>query len=173
MALVLSKKAVAHVPSSSEEDDLLNRSSKKIKNNADMSIDEEWPALGDSRKTKWTSSGISFADKLQGINSSANKEERVGCSTDASDDPLSEDSEKEECEPLCKIVEDPNRNFPSFSFSEKMKKRLYKAWNRALIVKLLGRSIGYKALLSILQSLWAKRGVISLIILEMDTSLSS
>ncbi|KAI9079379.1 hypothetical protein K1719_038678 [Acacia pycnantha] len=47
--------------------------------------------------------------------------------------------------------------------AEKMKKRLYKAWENAVIVKLLGRNIGYKILLSILQSLWARRGVIRLI----------
>ncbi|KAI9071830.1 hypothetical protein K1719_046204 [Acacia pycnantha] len=73
------------------------------------------------------------------------------------------DAENDDCEPLCTITEDPGRNFPKFSFSEKMKKRLYKAWNKAVIVKLLGRDIGYKLLLSILQSIWAKKGVISLI----------
>ena len=80
-----------------------------------------------------------------------------------SDDTLSEDSNKDDSEPLCRISEEPNRNFPTFSFSEKMKKRLYKAWTNAVIVKLLGKDIGYKLLFSILQSLWAKKGVISMI----------
>ncbi|KAI9084364.1 hypothetical protein K1719_033706 [Acacia pycnantha] len=73
------------------------------------------------------------------------------------------ESEGDDSEPLCTIHEDPHRNFPTFTFSEKMKKRLYKAWHQAVIVKLLGRSIGYKLLLSILQAMWAKKGVISLI----------
>ncbi|XP_028792572.1 uncharacterized protein LOC114748366 [Neltuma alba] len=44
-----------------------------------------------------------------------------------------------------------------------MKKRLYRSWRKAIIVELLDHNIGYKALLSRLQSLWAKRGVINLI----------
>ncbi|KAI9074990.1 hypothetical protein K1719_043040 [Acacia pycnantha] len=72
-------------------------------------------------------------------------------------------SHKEDSEPLCVISEEMNRNFPTFSFSERMKKHLHKAWKNVVIVKLLGKSIGYKLLLSILQQLWAKRGVIRLI----------
>ncbi|XP_028758462.1 uncharacterized protein LOC114717489 [Neltuma alba] len=37
-----------------------------------------------------------------------------------------------------------------------MRKRLYRAWNKSVIVKLLETTIGYKALESRLQSLWAK-----------------
>ncbi|KAI9116355.1 hypothetical protein K1719_012522 [Acacia pycnantha] len=44
-----------------------------------------------------------------------------------------------------------------------MKQRLYRAWRKSVIVKLLDRNIGYKALLSGLQALWAKKGVVSLI----------
>ncbi|KAI9118707.1 hypothetical protein K1719_010152 [Acacia pycnantha] len=117
MALVLAEKSSPVIPSSTEDDDLLIRSSKKIKNGESHIVVDEWPSLGS----------------------------------------------KEDSEPLCIITEDPNHNFPTFLVSEKMKKRLYKAWNRAVIAKLLGRTIGYKLLLSILQSLWAKRGVISLI----------
>ncbi|KAI9085956.1 hypothetical protein K1719_032033 [Acacia pycnantha] len=109
---------------------------------------------------------ISFAEKLLGIRSKGNgKEEKIALS-DLSDDSMSEEdgeNETEGSEPLCLITEDPHRNFPTFSFSEKMKRRLHKAWNRAVIVKLLGKSIGYKLLLSILQSLWAKKRVISVI----------
>ncbi|KAI9117958.1 hypothetical protein K1719_011100 [Acacia pycnantha] len=73
------------------------------------------------------------------------------------------ESEMEDGQPLCLITEEANRNFPKFTFSEKMKKRLHKAWRQAVIVKLLGRNIGYKSLLSILQTLWAKCGIITLI----------
>ncbi|KAI9085733.1 hypothetical protein K1719_032339 [Acacia pycnantha] len=44
-----------------------------------------------------------------------------------------------------------------------MKKRLFKAWSKVVIVKLLGRSIGYKALENRLQTIWGKKGVITLI----------
>ncbi|KAI9110182.1 hypothetical protein K1719_018624 [Acacia pycnantha] len=149
------------VPSSLEEDDILNRSSKKIKNGELLINSGSWPRLGYNQKAQWEA-GPSFAEKLQGINGDNVKETFQAEANALSDDSIS-DSENEDSEPLCKIVEDPNRNFPTFTFLEKMKKRLYKAWNKALIVKLLGKEIGYKLLLSILQSLWAKKGVITLI----------
>ncbi|KAI9097679.1 hypothetical protein K1719_025450 [Acacia pycnantha] len=140
MAIVLSKKASVKVPSSNEEEDLLQRSSKKIKNGDGHVVVEEWPSLGQSSKKPWIN-GQSFAEKLQGT----------------------AEAVEEDGTPLCEIREDPNRNFPTFLFSDRMKRRLYKAWDNVVIVKLLGKSIGYKLLLSILQSLWAKRGVIRLI----------
>ncbi|KAI9078536.1 hypothetical protein K1719_039474 [Acacia pycnantha] len=82
---------------------------------------------------------------------------------DALSDNGSQCSDKDDYEPLCTIQEDPHRNFPTFSFSKKMKKKLYRAWNQAVIVKVLGKTIGYKLLLSILQPLWAKMGFINLI----------
>ncbi|KAK4267881.1 hypothetical protein QN277_024606 [Acacia crassicarpa] len=97
---------------------------------------------------------MSFVDKLKGTSNKVKKGDLVENDNMLSGDPISKsDSDKEDCEPLCRIVEDPTCNLPSFSFSEKMKKRLFKDWNRAVIVKLLGRNIGYKLLLSILQSL--------------------
>ncbi|KAI9073901.1 hypothetical protein K1719_044134 [Acacia pycnantha] len=111
--------------------------------------------------------GSTFAEKLQGIvlDRGDRKTDKIGCNHQ--DNTLSEgsehDSDMEDIEPLCVTTEDENRNFPEFYFSEKMTKRLHKAWRWAVIVKLLGRNIGYKNLLSILKTLWAKRGVISVI----------
>ncbi|KAK4260254.1 hypothetical protein QN277_003396 [Acacia crassicarpa] len=165
MALVPSKKkAPVSTSLSGEEEDLLHRSSKKLKNgpaSTDKLINIEWPLLGTAGKPQ-RSPGLSFVETLQGINKDDMVDEGVPQVDEISEDSLS-DSDKEDSLPLCKITEDPVRNFPTFSFSEKMKKRLHKAWKQAVIVKLLGRSIGYKLLLSILQKLWAKRGVITLI----------
>ncbi|KAI9083126.1 hypothetical protein K1719_034859 [Acacia pycnantha] len=128
--------------------------------------EEEWPSLGKQGGKVWEA-GSTFAEKLQGIvlNRGDRKADEIGCNRQ--DNTLSEgsehDSDMEDNEPLCVITEDENRNFPEFSFSEKMTKRLHKAWKWAVIVKLLGRNIGYKNLLSILQTLWAKRGVINVI----------
>ncbi|KAK4266118.1 hypothetical protein QN277_027087 [Acacia crassicarpa] len=157
MAIVLSSKVSVQVPPSKEEDDQLQRSSKKSKNDDNVPT-EEWPKLGDVCKSKWVA-GPSFAEKLQGINKNGVESNTVS-DHEMSDDPISDDDDSE---PLCKIKENPGKNFPTFIFSSRMKKRLYKAWNRSLIIKLLGKTIGYKLMLSILQPLWAKPGVISLI----------
>ncbi|XP_058776009.1 uncharacterized protein LOC131650313 [Vicia villosa] len=52
---------------------------------------------------------------------------------------------------------------PNFIFSEEEKKRIQRPWRRGVIVKLLGRKIGYKALESRLNQMWVKRWVISII----------
>ncbi|KAK4253924.1 hypothetical protein QN277_010539 [Acacia crassicarpa] len=166
MMLALSRKSSAQVALSLEENDLLLRSGKKIKNGNGDSVVDEWPKLGTVGDSHWQN-GQSFVEKLQGINSGdSNQGSKEGVNVELDDHVSDRDQSEDDVddsEPLCVINEDPTRNFPTFSFSAKMKKKLYKAWNKAVIVKLLGRSIGYKLLLSILQKLWAKRGVLSLI----------
>ncbi|KAI9113143.1 hypothetical protein K1719_015668 [Acacia pycnantha] len=163
MALVPAGKKSSVFPPSAEDDELLRRSSKKIKNDNNLGSSEEWPSLGPRGKEGKLPS-ISFADKLKGTSSTMLNGVNGLSDNMMDDDPISEsESEQEDNEPVCRIVEDPDRNFPTFFFSEKMKKKLAKAWKNAVIVKLLGRSIGYKLLLSILQSMWAKKGVLSLI----------
>ncbi|KAK4259987.1 hypothetical protein QN277_003165 [Acacia crassicarpa] len=157
------------VPSSKEEDDLLTRSSKKIKNvvvgNEKEILQGHWPKLGETTSA-FNVGGSSFADKLKGVDRSSDElEDDKG--DDLSDDSLSDYSPEEkskECNDWkCKISESLSRNFPTFHFSDKMKQRLYKAWGTAVIVKLLGRNIGFRALESRLQAMWAKRGVFNLI----------
>ncbi|KAI9123676.1 hypothetical protein K1719_004976 [Acacia pycnantha] len=84
------------VPPSSEEDDLLNQSSKKVKNSESICTGEEWPALGDARRSRWSAPGASFADKLQGIICTGNGEESISYDNDAEDDIMSDDSGKED-----------------------------------------------------------------------------
>ncbi|KAI9124351.1 hypothetical protein K1719_004273 [Acacia pycnantha] len=123
-----------------------------------------WPLLKKGRRKEL---GRSFSEILQGINHAEREDGNVDDNNPLAKDMLSDDSlsetEEEDSEPLCVITENKNRNFPTFAFSDKMKKRLYKAWDKAVIIKLLGKTIGYKILLSILQSWWAKKGVIRLI----------
>ncbi|KAI9081576.1 hypothetical protein K1719_036462 [Acacia pycnantha] len=59
MALILSGKANAHAPSSSEEEDILRLSSKKIRNN-----DEDWPKLS-GKVPKLIASGQTFAERVE------------------------------------------------------------------------------------------------------------
>ena len=43
---------------------------------------------------------------------------------------------------------------PSVVFSQKMQEQLVRPWKNTVIVKLLGRSIGYRSLCTKLESLW-------------------
>ncbi|KAI9124548.1 hypothetical protein K1719_004470 [Acacia pycnantha] len=145
------------------------RSSKKIKNGSNEGgknvLQGDWPKLG-SRGIEFSKGGPSFAEKLKGKNGQddSSDEEDGKMPYDNSENNMLEDEQgAEDNEPLCNMKEDLSHNFPIFSFFEKMKKRQYRAWRKAVIVKLLDRSIKYKALLSWLQTLWAKKGVVSLI----------
>ncbi|KAK4269198.1 hypothetical protein QN277_022386 [Acacia crassicarpa] len=159
--LQLSRSETVALPPSTEEEDLLVRSSKKIKNGHPTEMDDQWPKLGNIVPSP-AKGAVSFADKLKGITLTPGngvEGDAEGTKDDLSDDSMSDN----DSEQLCKVIEDPKRNFPKFIFSGKMKKRMYKAWSNSVIITLLGRSIGYKALENRLQSLWAKRGVIKLI----------
>jgi hypothetical protein len=57
---------------------------------------------------------------------------------------------------------------PEFIFSKKEEKRLYRPWRRGVVVKLLGRRIGYKALETRLKQMWVRKGVINIIDLSND-----
>ncbi|KAK4258256.1 hypothetical protein QN277_007727 [Acacia crassicarpa] len=144
---------------SREEDDQLMRSSKKVKNggNGDNSK-MAWPSLS-NKGSGYQKGGMSFADKLKGSDDEA-VQETAG---DRSDDEMDEGDQDKDAEPLFVIKEDSDRNFPTFTFSEKIKKRLYKPWRKSVIVKLMDKTIGYKALLTRLQYMWAKKGALSLI----------
>ncbi|GAU31323.1 hypothetical protein TSUD_315330 [Trifolium subterraneum] len=52
---------------------------------------------------------------------------------------------------------------PEFVFSKAEEKRIFMPWRRGVIVKLLGRRIGYKALENRLKQMWVRKGVINII----------
>lgn len=60
---------------------------------------------------------------------------------------------------------------PALKLSAKAKLRIQKPWRKGLIVKLLGRKIGYRALENRLNQLWVKNGVIHIIDLGQDYNL--
>jgi hypothetical protein len=57
---------------------------------------------------------------------------------------------------------------PEFVFSKEEEKRIHRPWRRGVIVKLLGRRIGYKALETRLKQMWVRKGVITIIDLGND-----
>jgi hypothetical protein len=52
---------------------------------------------------------------------------------------------------------------PEFILSEKEETRIQRPWRQGLIVKLMGRRIGYKALETRLKQIWVRKGVINII----------
>jgi hypothetical protein len=57
---------------------------------------------------------------------------------------------------------------PAFVLSKMEEKRIYRPWKRGVIVKLLGRRIGYKALETRLKQMWVRKGIINIIDLGND-----
>ena len=57
---------------------------------------------------------------------------------------------------------------PSIVFSQKMQEQLVRPWKNTMIVKLLGRSIGYRSLCTKLESLWRVERGFTVIDLEND-----
>ena len=57
-------------------------------------------------------------------------------------------------------------SIPSISFSKKIHAQLVKPWMNAVVVKLLGRTIGYRALWNRLNDLWKMSQGFSVIDLE-------
>ncbi|XP_058746880.1 uncharacterized protein LOC131619849 [Vicia villosa] len=57
---------------------------------------------------------------------------------------------------------------PAFRLSKYEEKRIQRPWRRGVIVKLLGRKIGYKALEARLRQMWVRRGMISIVDLGND-----
>ena len=72
-----------------------------------------------------------------------------------------------EFEPEDVIVEDKN-SIPSISFSGKIQAQLVKPWMNTIVVKLLGRSMGYRALCNKLNDLWRTLQGFTVIDLEND-----
>jgi hypothetical protein len=57
---------------------------------------------------------------------------------------------------------------PKFSFSLKEEQRIQRPWKQGVIVQLLGRKIGYKALENRLKQLWVRKGAIQIVDLSHD-----
>ncbi|KAK4279942.1 hypothetical protein QN277_011636 [Acacia crassicarpa] len=124
---MLSSQGNRNGPTSKEEEDLLKRSSKKIKNvvaeERNDLLKGHWPKLGDIQPV-FNEGGTSFADKLKGVD----RDDVVmdsGKNDDLLDDSLSDFSPEEDAQGgndwKCKISESLSRNFPTFQFSDKMK----------------------------------------------------
>ena len=118
------------------EDD---RSTKKAKFRAE-GCDEDNPPLV-SFKDKLMESHTSFEDDLMG-----KEEERVFGLED--------------------VVIEIRGHMSSIAFSQRVHAQLVKPWKATVVIKLIGRSVGYKVLCNCMESLWSRSQGFSMIDLE-------
>ncbi|XP_058760339.1 uncharacterized protein LOC131633626 [Vicia villosa] len=131
---------------SKAEVDLQERSTKKLKEGKGGLIEK----------------GVSFRDALAGRNGEE-MDEKSESSRGGVGESEVESGEIRVEEELIGGYECPN-----FIFSEKEEKRIQRPWKRCVIVKLLEKRIGYKALENRLNQMWVRKGIISIIDLSND-----
>ncbi|KAK7250703.1 hypothetical protein RIF29_33302 [Crotalaria pallida] len=162
---------------SDEEKDLLTRSTKKPKGGASdfsaasstpVSYDDvgEEPQMNNAAPLKKT-----FVHALEGRSSSHGGTNRVHPRHEEGSHNMHEHEVFESGDMTgISVVEKMLGKYecPEFLLDEKEKERIRRPWKQGLIVKMLGRKIGYKALENRLKQLWVRRGVIDIIDLGYD-----
>lgn len=73
-----------------------------------------------------------------------------------------ESAEKEPCITAIEQTKGAYEN-PLFQISEWEERRLRKPWRQAVIVKFLGRQIGFKALENRLRQMWVRDGILTMV----------
>uniref|UniRef100_A0A6N2LZK8 CCHC-type domain-containing protein n=1 Tax=Salix viminalis TaxID=40686 RepID=A0A6N2LZK8_SALVM len=109
---------------STEEEDLLTRSSKKVK-------------IGDNN-------GQSYVEKLMGESSVTHEMDEDNLPNDCISEDEDDDADEDDC-PVIKI-------------SSEEKKRIRAPWKQTLIIKLMGRKVGYMFFMQRLRNMWKLRG---------------
>lgn len=155
---------------SQEEEDLMDRSKKKVKR-------------GEHVFTGESSQPNSYAVIMKPVGSLEKRKPSyeysfLGRSGDesvfSSDEEISKDNEGEDVESDSKIefrIEERKLgqyDCPTFILSKCEQKRIKKPWPNAVIVKLLGRKIGIKALETRLKQIWVRKGIFHIIDLNND-----
>ncbi|WJX46615.1 hypothetical protein P8452_33396 [Trifolium repens] len=147
-----------------EERNLLERSTKKKKDGDQTfsnfsSLPKDYREVMDMQAGE--RNGESYCDKVMG--------RKQGSRAEGDEDLVDEAEEEEDKEGMTveeRVIGD--YECPEFIFSKGEEKRLYRPWKRGVIVKLLGRRIGYKALKTRLKQMWVRKGVINIIDLSND-----
>jgi hypothetical protein len=140
---------VATPAKSKEEEDQQERNTKKAKDSEQS---------GRSVATK----GGSYKEMVTGVS----EERREADLAQEEEDMEGDEVEGEGMKVEEKIID--GYECPEFVFSKTEEKRIFRPWRRGVIVKLLGRRIGYKALETRLKQMWVRKGVISIIDLSND-----
>lgn len=152
-----------------EEDDLLLRSTKKPKEvNENFTREQSGTrTYGDIAELS-EPLPVSYSQALLGVSFTRNWEEDDSMSETDNDNGSSagdSDSSLEFGKETCKIIEHDRGNIsiPEFVFTKNEEKRICYPFKKALIVKLLGRMIWLKALDNRVQKMWAKYGIVSVV----------
>lgn len=162
---------------SMDEDDRHDRSTKKVKmdddetngscpitailsrHNSDTTQPSECNIPDNALQIFQASGPASYKNKLLGINGIENDytsdDLEIWENENETEDDMQEENEEEQ-DPLCPII--------PVTFQER--KNFCKPWRRALIVKLLGRRIGYRFLYGRLSKMWNISGNFELIDLQ-------
>jgi hypothetical protein len=149
-----------------DEEDQHARSTKKIKEGdhqfSDLStLPKNYSDLIDLQKGK-DESERSYRDTVLGRSGGVDTEEDE---TDADEEETMENGEKDVKIEECKVG---GYDCPAFVLSKNEEKRIHRPWRRGVIVKLLGRRTGYKALETRLKQMWVRNGTINIVDLGHD-----
>lgn len=170
---------MAKTKPSAEEADLTHRNRKKVKggdhgftgeSSQPVCYEDIFDEPGVEKGTQ--PRRPSFKEAMMGESTETEDSEDDGDESDdcmeSADEELSGD-EKDDFEGL-EVVEGKKGKYecPSFVLSEKEERRICKPWRNGVIVKLLGRKIGYKALENRLQQMWVRDGIITVVDLGND-----
>ncbi|KAF7844994.1 uncharacterized protein G2W53_001899 [Senna tora] len=154
------------LPPSKEEEDNLDRSKKREE---EWMIDEILVQMNSENKR-------SYRDTVRGVNRKPNSERQEGeddldengAEEDPETKPSDSSSEEEELDAEGNkisgiTIDKDDFDRLNFTLSEKEWKRLNKPFRKSLIVKLLGKTIGFKFLLRKVNQLWGRTGEVELI----------
>ncbi|MCH81759.1 hypothetical protein A2U01_0002551 [Trifolium medium] len=153
-----------------DEDDQKERSSKKVKipDKDDGATEEGGKAMqeGVSREKGTAADSKSYKESVVGHMEGMDDAERRKEVSRSGEDMLDDEEVVVEGEIEEQKVGDID--CPIFSFSVKEEKRIQQPWKQGVIVQLLGRKIGYRALENKLQQLRVRKGVIQIVDLSHD-----
>jgi hypothetical protein len=156
-----------------DEKDNLERNAKKVKEHVHMDVDNTQKGLGDSimsvaggKEGSGSQPAPGLKTYKQTVTGSAIKETAI---LDSSDDEIWDDDQAD-MEESIKIEEMKVAGYdcPNFHLSKKEENRIQKPWKGGIIVKMLGRRIGYKALENRLKQMWVRAGIITIVDLGND-----
>lgn len=170
---------------SGQEQDLLVRSTKKIKRNETDLSDEEDEMMGDlpsdlpaeQSPHESGAGGIGDGTAVEDTLKTGEKDEKKEAEVPAVPNPSFRDmllgenkwtaiDEEDEFGPIGKndglIQFSTVNNWPSLTTTDKLRTSLERRWHNCLIVKLLGRSIGFQTLDEKIKRLWGEYELIDL-----------